>query len=226
MKISKNDVMKLVNNHRNEIGKLSKRLAQIDSRWKEEEQSKARAQIWNEHKETIDGLEKQLRRYKTELSRQRQAEQDPMRGLFRAGFQQADKMSPGLQVLLNSLDIFNTDTLMGLVQEYQHPQLTLQAWQVLKDRDIEGHEWEQIQIQLFNTAHGFIDAEKVRESAEMEKVLTESEIYQMDTLDPQRDPTKKLNLGYEIREYERAIENPTRSKIVGHVEPEESEEAA
>lgn len=200
--------------HRQILAAMQTELARVDSRWKDEEQQKARADIRKKYQEQLNEVNREITNLRKEIHGIRKAESDPMLVLFRRGLNQADTVSVGFQGMLDAMDVLSTDAILTLCDEYANPALTATAWQIIRERDLKGDALKSSEQRLFKSAYQFIDAEKIKTAAGCEAALVEETLSGMKTLKEmgfkRPEPTKNLELSHEIEELKRIARSDPR----------------
>ena len=207
----RDEIMKLVRDHRAEIQKMQDRIGRIDSELKQEVQDRKRSEIEAEHQNNLDAYRKNIRNFRQELQSDRQAELNPMRSLFRAAYERNDEVNAGLANLLSCLDVFDSGTLVELANQYLNPHIVLAAWKTIDGRSDAMTRQEKTEVlkQLHQTAAQYIDSKAVREAADLERQLVDQELFEIDNLSSYREPNKRLTLAHEHKALvEMASETP------------------
>ena len=186
-------IMEKIKQYRDTVDTVSGKLNNIDPRFRDDEQKRLRSEIWASEKGGLDDAANEIRGARKELQKRRQAESDPFRSLFKAGYQRAGEVNLGMAMLAESLDIFETGKLVDLAIEFQNPALLLKAWTVIKSRENDDTR-KDAETRLYKEAHRFIDTGEVREAASLERELAQAELYAIESLGVET-AEKKLSLG-------------------------------
>lgn len=193
--MTRNEVLDLANIYKQTVVEKHERLNRISKDLKPEIQAEKEFKVKAEYNSKITEMERKIATAKKELSSNRISANNPQLAMFKAAYHGAN---PALTSLFENIESFDTDALVEMSQDYKDPALTMKIMNIVKGRD--EPELEQV---LLTHAERFIDKKNVKELAENEKILLESERFVGDLMDI--SSITKLNRGYEIEALDKII---------------------
>ncbi|MDZ7762219.1 MAG: hypothetical protein U5L00_18450 [Desulfovermiculus sp.] len=200
----KDQVMKLVKDHRQTIEQMNQRLANINTKLQKQFQDEERHKIQTEYADRLRELNQAIAKHRAELAKDRQTALDPLQGLFNAAMRRAKEMPTGMQAVLDSLEVMPDKTVLELSRKHQDPVLTLKAWKVMQDRELQGDDWKNAQTELNDQAHSFLPKPEIRELAELEQALIHEQLFANDN--GKQSSIDKATLARELIEVDKVAE--------------------